>query len=67
MKALQAEPRIHERHETRLRRFLEFLGSKADEDLDALKGDDVLRYRSCCLARSSYWARSLEVILPRPD
>src|SRR5277367_1683695 len=44
-KKLEAEPRTSERYETSLRRFLEFLGGKADEDLDALNVNDVLRFR----------------------
>lgn len=44
-KALEAEPRTHERYESSIRRFLEYLGVKANEDLDALKVDDVLRFR----------------------
>ncbi len=50
---LEAEPRTHERYETSLRRFLEFLGSKAGEDLDALKVNDVLRFRDYVAKRLS--------------
>jgi integrase len=44
-KALEAEPRTHERYETCLRRFLAFLEGKADEDLNNLNVDDILRFR----------------------
>lgn len=44
-KAMEAETRTHERYETSIRRFLKFLGAKADENLDALTVNDVLRFR----------------------
>jgi integrase len=44
-KALEAEPRTHERYETSIRRFLGFLGGKADGDLESLKVNDVLKFR----------------------
>jgi integrase len=61
MKALEAEPRTHERYETCLRRFLEFLGSNADEDLDALKVNDVLRYRDFVAKRLSATSTNMEL------
>jgi integrase len=60
-KALEAEPRTHERYETCLRRFLEFLGGKAGEDLDALKVNDVLRYRDFVAKRLSATSTNMEL------
>ena len=60
-KTLEAEPRTHERYETCLRRFLEFLGSKASEDLDALKVNDVLRYRDYVAKRLSATSTNMEL------
>ncbi|MGD0252171.1 MAG: tyrosine-type recombinase/integrase [Verrucomicrobiota bacterium] len=60
-KTLEAEPRTHERYETCLRRFLEFLGSKAGEDLDALKVNDVLRYRDYVAKRLSATSTNMEL------
>jgi integrase len=60
-KALEAEPRTHERYKTCLRRFQEFLGSKAGEDLDALKVDDVLRYRDFVAKRLSATSTNMEL------
>jgi integrase len=44
-KAMEAETRTHERYETSIRRFLKFLAAKANENLDALTADDILRFR----------------------
>ena len=60
-KTLEAEPRTHERYETCLRRFLEFLGSRAGEDLDALKVNDVLRYRDYVAKRLSATSTNMEL------
>jgi len=60
-KALEAEPRTHERYETSLRRFLEFLGRKADDDLDALKVDDVLRFRDYVAKRLSATSTNMDL------
>jgi len=61
MKALEAEPRTHERYKTCLRRFMEFLGGKADDDLDALKVDDVLRYRDYVAKRLSATSTNMDL------
>ena len=60
-KTLEAEPRTHERYETSLRRFLEFLGSKAGEDLDALKVNDVLRFRDYVAKRLSATSTNMDL------
>lgn len=44
-KEVENEPRTHERYATSIRRFLNFLGSKAGQDLTALRADDVVRFR----------------------
>jgi hypothetical protein len=60
-KTLEAEPHTHERSQTSLRRFLEFLGSKADGDLDALKVNDVLRSRDFVAQRFSATNTNLDL------
>ena len=60
-KMLEAEPRTHERYELCLRRFLEFLGNKASEDLDALKVDDVLKYRDSVAKRLSATSTNMDL------
>src|SRR5208283_2020314 len=60
-KSVEAEPRTHERYETSLRRFLEFLGSKAGEDLDALKVNDVLRFRDYVAKRLSATSTNMDL------
>jgi hypothetical protein len=60
-KALEAEPRTHERYESSLRRFLEFLGGKAGEDLDALKVNDVLRFRDYVAKRLSVTSTNMDL------
>ena len=60
-KTLEAEPRTHERYETSLRRFIKFLGSKADGDLDALKADDVLRFRDFVSTRLSATSTNMDL------
>jgi len=42
---VEAAPRTHERYEVSIRRFLQFLGTKADKDLTALRPDDLVRFR----------------------
>jgi integrase len=44
-KALENEQRTHERYEVSIRRFVGFLGGKADKDLSTLRTDDVLKFR----------------------
>jgi integrase len=60
-KALEAEPRTHERYETSLRRFLEFLGGKAGEDLDALKVNDILHFRDYVAKRLSATSTNMDL------
>src|SRR5690348_15783364 len=60
-KELEAEPRTHERYKTCLRRFQEFLGSKAQDDLDALKVNDVIRYRDFVAKRLSATSTNMEL------
>lgn len=44
-KEVENEQRTHERYEVSIRRFLNFIGSKADADLTSLKADDLIRFR----------------------
>ena len=44
-KEVESEPRTHERYEISIRRFLNYLGSKADRDLTALTTDELIRFR----------------------
>ena len=44
-KSLEAETRTHDRYETSIKRFLQFLGPKADEDLESLSVTDILGFR----------------------
>jgi hypothetical protein len=44
-KEVENEQRTHERYEVSIRRFLNYIGSKADADLTSLKADDVIRFR----------------------
>ena len=60
-KELEAETRTHERYETSIRRFIEFLGSKADEDLDALKVNDVLRFRDSVAKKLSATSTNMDL------
>ncbi len=60
-KALEAEPRTHERYKTSLRRFVAFLGSKSGEDLDALKVNDVLRFRDYVAKRLSATSTNMDL------
>jgi integrase len=60
-KELEAEPRTHERYGTSLRRFVEFLGSKADENLDTLKVNDVLRFRDYVAQRLSATSTNMDL------
>ena len=44
-KEVESEPRTQERYEISIRRFLNYLGSKADRDLTALTTDELIRFR----------------------
>ena len=44
-KEIENEQRTHERYELSVRRFLNYLGSKADRDLTALTADELIRFR----------------------
>lgn len=44
-KEVESEARTHERYEISVRRFLNFLGSKADRDLTTLTTDELIRFR----------------------
>lgn len=44
-KEVENEQRTHERYEVSIRRFIQFLGTKADGDLTTLKADDLIRFR----------------------
>lgn len=60
-KQLEAEPRTWERYETSLRRFVNFMGSKADEELDALNANDVLRFRDCVAKQLSATSTNMDL------
>lgn len=64
-KTLEGGPRTHERYGSSLRRFMEFLGSKADEDLDALNVDDVLRFRDFVSKRLSTGSTNMDLKILR--
>jgi len=60
-KALENEPRTHERYEISVRRFLEFLADKADRDLTALRADDVIRFRDDTVKRLSVSSTNMDL------
>src|ERR1051325_1531116 len=60
-KAVEAEPRTHERYEVSLRRFLAVLGSKADKDLNSLRTDDVIRFRDDTAKRLSVTSTNMDL------
>ncbi len=64
-KSLEAEPRTHDRYETCIKRFLQFLGPKADEDLESLSVNDVLRFRDEVAKRLSAGSTNLELKILR--
>jgi integrase len=65
IKTLEGGPRTHERYGTSLRRFVEFLGSKADEDLNSLNVDDVLRFRDSVSKRLSAGSTNMDLKILR--
>lgn len=60
-KTLEGGPHTYVRYEISLRRFVSFLGSKADEDLAALNVDDVLRYRDFVSKRLSTGSTNMDL------
>jgi integrase len=60
-KALEAEPRTHERYESSINRFLEFLGQKADDDLESLGVNDVLEFRDDVAKRLSPGSTNMDL------
>ena len=60
-KQLEAEPRTHERYETCIRRFLEFIGSKADQELEALTVNDVLKFRDSVAKKLSATSTNMDL------
>jgi hypothetical protein len=60
-KEVESEKRTHERYESCLSAFIEFLGSKADKDLNALRVDDVIRYRDDTAKKRSVGTTNLEL------
>lgn len=44
-KEVESESRTHERYEVSVRRFLNYLGNKADRDLTSLTTDELIRFR----------------------
>ena len=64
-KSVEAEPRTHERYETSIKRFLLFLGRRADEDLDTLKVSDVLGFRDEVAKRLSTTSTNMDLKILR--
>src|ERR1043166_7933313 len=64
-KELENKPRTHERYETFVKRFLAFLGDKADKDLSALTVDDVLRFRDQSAKKLSAGSANLNLKILR--
>jgi len=60
-KSLEAEPRTHERYETSIRRFLDFLGPKANQDLESLSVSDVLAFRDGVAKRLSPGSTNMDL------
>lgn len=65
IKSLEAEPRTHERYQSSINRFVEYLGDKADNDLNSLKVDNVLKYRDHLAKRLSPASTNLELKILR--
>lgn len=61
IKSLEAEPRTHERYKTSIRRFVGFLGRKADDNLDALKVNDVLKFRDMVAKQLSATSTNMDL------
>jgi len=64
-KELEGGQRTRERYETSLNRFIKFLGSKADEDLDTLTVNDVLRFRDFVARRLSPGSTNMDLKILR--
>jgi len=64
-KSLEAKPRTHERYESSIRHFLQFLGPKADQDLESLSVSDVLGFRDEVAKRLSVGSTNLELKILR--
>ncbi len=60
-KAVETEDRTHERYATCLRRFVEFMGDKADRDLATISADDVLRFRDDTAKRLSVTSTNMDL------
>jgi hypothetical protein len=64
-KALEAAPRTHERYETSVNRFVEFLGTRADKDLTTLRVDDIIRFRDSVAKRLSVTSTNMDLKVMR--
>ncbi len=60
-KSVEAEPRTHERYETSIKRFLQFLGPRADEDLESLSVSDVIAFRDGVAKRLSVGSTNMDL------
>jgi len=60
-KSVEAEHRTHERYETSIKRFLEFLGPKADRDLESLSVSEVLAFRDGVAKRLSAGSTNMDL------
>jgi integrase len=65
LKAVEAETRTHERYESAITHFLDFLGSAADRDLNSLRTDDVIRFRDSAAKRVAVGSVNLELKILR--
>jgi Phage integrase SAM-like domain len=65
IKSLEAEPRTLERYESSICHFLDFLGDKANTDLNDLKVDSVLKFRDHLAKRLSPASTNLELKILR--
>jgi integrase len=60
-KAVEAEPRTHERYEVSVRRFLAFMGTKGEKDLNTLRADDIVRFRDDTAERLSVASTNMDL------
>jgi len=58
---LEAEPRTHERYQASMKRFMTYLGDRADEDLNTLTVNQVLKYRDNLAKQLSPSSANLEL------
>ncbi|MHC1764732.1 MAG: tyrosine-type recombinase/integrase [Verrucomicrobiia bacterium] len=64
-KALEAEPRTHERYRVAINHFLDFLGTDADKDLSTLRSESVTGFRNSLGKRLAVGSANLELKIVR--